>query len=147
MDATTIVFVAAGIVLVLVVGQLLRRTGRRYVGGAGGAGSDVGTVATLLSTVFHLVTLGITALVAAVPVGEGVSGFLVRFGILLLVVGVVFGVFVGILARRREVAITEAAAVEEHPGQEGNPNVPGHAPSYLPPSGLPGDGTGTRDDR
>lgn len=143
MDRASIVFIVAGIVVVIVVGQLLRFTGRRYVGGAGGAGSNVGSVATLLSTVFHLVTLGLTAIIAVLPFGGAATGFVMRLGILLLVVGGVYGLFVGALARRREVAITEAAVTDPQgndPRQ--NPNVPAHSPSYLPPSGLPGrDGT------
>lgn len=153
MDAAGWVFIVAGIVVVFVVGRLLALTGRRYVGGAGGGGDNVGSVATLLSIVFHLVTLGIVALIATFP-GEGVKGFLVRLGVLLLLVGLVYGIFVGVLARRREVAITEAAVSDQpHDQQDGqpphngddqkNPNVPSHAPSYLPPTGLPGRGDGT----
>lgn len=208
MDRTDIAFLVTGIVIVVVVGRLLALTGRRYVGGAGGAGRNVGSVATLFSIVFHLVTLGVVALIAAVPTGDGMTSLMVRVGVLLLVLGVVYGVFVGALARRREVAITEAAVSPDQPTaldprvddalhaesphapsardhaadtppldvpegegeDEGeprqqrsgpapanrppptdpaarerppnkNPSVPSNAPSYLPPSGLPGDGS------
>ncbi|MQA01918.1 MAG: hypothetical protein GEV07_04040 [Streptosporangiales bacterium] len=146
MEPAALIFLATGIVVVAVVGWLMMLTGRRYVGGAGGAGSNVGSVAGLLAVVFLLVTLGITALITVLPVGDGVSGYLVRLGILLVVLGLVYGVFVGALARRREVAITEAALAEaqeqEKPHEPpSNPSVPTHSPSYLPPSGLPGDGT------
>lgn len=147
MDEASIVFIAVGVVVVIVVGRLLTLTGRRYVGGVDGAGANVGTVAPLLATMFHLVTLGATVLIAVLPVGGDVTGFLIRLGTLLLIVGVIYGGFVAALARRREVAITEAA-VNEPPtsqGQEDNPSAPSHRPSYLPRSGLPrgsrGDGT------
>ncbi|MPY81082.1 MAG: hypothetical protein GEV04_22160 [Actinophytocola sp.] len=144
MDRTDIAFVITGVVIVLIVGQLLSFVGKRYVAGAGGAGSNVGTVATLLSMVFYLVTLGLTALISVLPVGTGASSFMLRLGVLLLVLGAAFGVFVGALARRREVAITEAAVTDSHEHDpDANPSVPSHSPSYLPPSGLPGTGDGT----
>lgn len=148
MDRIDIVFLVSGVVVVFVAGRLLTLTGRRYVGGAGGAGTNVGTFASLLSTVFHLVTLGLTVLIGVLPVGPGLPGYLVRLGILLVVLGIVYGAFVGALARRREVAITEVAVAETsgekaQPRRSDNPSVPSHSPSYLPPSGLPGSGDGT----
>lgn len=151
MDPAALAFLATGIVLVAVVGRLMTLTGRRYVGGAGGAGSNVGSVAPMLSIVFMLVTLGFTALITVFPVDGGLNGFLVRLGILCVVLGLVYSVFVGALARRREVAISEAAVANNHQeptsrqrdekGTPVNPSVPSHSPSYLPPSGLPGDNT------
>lgn len=135
-------FIGTGIVIVAVVGRLLAYSGRRYVGGAGGAGRNVGSIASLVSVVFHLVTLGLVALLAAIPVSTWPRGYLVKVGILCLILGLVYAVAVGVLARRREVAVTESALSE--PPESGDPadrpSMPTHPPSYIPPSGI-GDGT------
>lgn len=135
-------FIGTGILIVVVVGRLLAYSGRRYVGGAGGAGKGVGSIATLLSVVFHLVTLGLVALLTAIPMSNGPRGYLIKVGFLCVLLGLIYAAAVGVLARRREVAVTESALSE--PPESGNhneqPSMPTHPPSYIPPSGI-GDGT------
>ncbi|MBO0828232.1 MAG: hypothetical protein J2P24_10680 [Streptosporangiales bacterium] len=135
-------FIGTGIVIVAVVGRLLAYSGRRYVGGAGGAGRNVGSIATLVSVVFHLVTLGLVALLTAIPVSTGPRGFLIKVGLLCLILGLVYAAAVGVLARRREVAVTESALSEppDSDDPDERPSMPTHPPSYIPPSGI-GDGT------
>lgn len=142
MDWADVAFIGTGIVVVAVVGRLLAYSGRRYVGGAGGAGRSEGSIATLVSVVFHLVTLGLVLLLAAIPLSTWPRGFLVRVGILCVFLGLIYAAAVGVLARRREVAVTESALSEppESGDPEERPNMSTHPPSYIPPSGI-GDGT------
>lgn len=131
-------FIATGIVIVAVVGRLLAYSGRRYVGGAGGAGKNAGSIATLVSVVFHLVTLGLVALLTAIPVSTGPRGYLIKVGLLCLLLGLIYAAAVGVLARRREVAVTESALSEPPPNGnlDERPSMPTHPPSYIPPSGI-----------
>lgn len=109
MNGTDIAFLVVGAVVVVVVGRLLAYSGRRYINAADTrAGS--GSAATLVSVVFHLIALGLLVLITVLPVGstETVS-FMLRLGVLLLVLGGVYGIAIAAVARRRQAEITEAA--------------------------------------
>lgn len=119
MRPADIVFLVIGVIVVVVVGQLLAYSGRRYVGGGaatqrGGAGS----IAVLSSVVFHLVTLGLLALIAVLPVGATpAQSVMLRIGILLLVLGAVYAATLGILSHKRQDAVAEAALSEKRQAQ------------------------------
>lgn len=100
--ATHVVFLVLGIALVVVDGQLLRRSGTTYLKAAYPEGPVADSVNQLLTVLFHLVALGVVALVSALDLGTG--GFedvVVRTGVLLLVLAVAHGVAIGALGRLR----------------------------------------------
>ncbi|MGH3099132.1 MAG: hypothetical protein ACRDMV_24370 [Streptosporangiales bacterium] len=110
MNGTDIAFLAVGVAIVIVVGRLLAYSGRRYIGSAAGTREGSGSAATLVSVVFHLVALGLLAFISALPIGGGeVMSFMMRLGVLLLVLGGVYGIAIAAVARRRQAEITEAA--------------------------------------
>jgi hypothetical protein len=105
MDPERILFLVVGVVVVLIVGRLTVRSGRRYVAeDARRRGAASG--ASLVAVLFHLATLGVVALIAVLPLGGAAAErFLVRTGILLLILAAVYGITLALLNRRREQAM------------------------------------------
>ena len=100
--ATHVVFLALGVVLVAVDGQLLRRSGTTYLKAAYPEAPVADSVNQLVTVLFHLVALGVVALLSAPdPGSSGFEDVVVRTGILLLVLAVAHAVTIGTLARLR----------------------------------------------
>lgn len=104
MDTSHAVFLAIGVVIVLVVGRLMVYSGRRYVGdNAPGQRDSAGSAASLVAVLFHLLTLGLVALISVLPFGgDQQQAFLLRLGVLLIVLALVYGITLSLLSRRRE---------------------------------------------
>lgn len=119
-DNERIVFLVIGVVIVAVVGRLLVLSGRRYLTNSAPAeGESAGSAATLLAVLFHLLTLGIVALLAVVPVGSsGQQGLLIRVGVLLVVLALIYGAVLALLSRRRQEAIIAEIESERVRGNE-----------------------------
>jgi hypothetical protein len=117
MDTERTVFLIVGVVVVFVVGQLIIQSGRRYVAAGGSARRGAASGANLVAVLFHLATLGLVALLAVLPLGgPPEQRFLVRLGVLLIVLAVVYGITLAQLNRRREeMLVTE---FEERPRQD-----------------------------
>lgn len=112
MNASDVLFLVVGVIVVVVVGQLLAYSGRRYVAGMQ-KGSGTGSIAVLTSVVFHLVTLGLLALISVLPIGStATQSFMLRLGILLLVLGGIYAATLSILSHRRQDAVAEEAIAE-----------------------------------
>jgi protein-S-isoprenylcysteine O-methyltransferase Ste14 len=115
-DSERLVFLVIGVLIVIAVGQLLAMSGRRYLanGVPPNERRSASPAATLVAVLFHLVTLGVVALLAIVPVGGSPEeGLLFRLGVLLLALALVFGVTLTLLSRRRQ----EALATEIESGR------------------------------
>ena len=114
MDNEHIVFLVIGVVIVLIVGRLLVQSGRRYLtNSAPSEQQSAGSAATLVAILFHLLTLGVVALLAVVPVGvSGQQGVLVRVGILLVLLALIYGVALALLSQRRQEAIIAEVETE-----------------------------------
>jgi hypothetical protein len=114
MDSDRVVFLVVGVVIVVVVGRLLAFSGRRFLASsAPSERNSAGSAATLAAGLFHLLTLGIVALLAVAPVGSsGQVGLLVRVGILLIVLAIIYGITLALLNRRRQEAL--AVEIETH---------------------------------
>ncbi|HEY3712440.1 MAG TPA: hypothetical protein VGL64_23890 [Amycolatopsis sp.] len=146
-------FLAVGIVLVLIDGQVIHRSGRGYLEssyGDPGAGTSMTRLVTVL---FHLVALGLLALLSTIPLGDSdLPGVVGRLGALLLVLAIIHAVTLGALSRIRGEQVGEAvvnrrmsrseaeqrgAVVTPVPGQEGNypdvsPSLEHRAPYSTP---------------
>ncbi|HEX3781646.1 MAG TPA: hypothetical protein VHX38_18445 [Pseudonocardiaceae bacterium] len=115
MDSEHVGFVIVGVIVVILVGQLLISAGRRYLANtAPNNGGAAASAATLLAVLFHLLTFGIVALIAALPIGGSTPEvFLIQAGILLIALAAVYGVALRMLGRQREEEI--AADLETRP--------------------------------
>jgi hypothetical protein len=114
MNSEQVLFIVVGVVIVFGVGQLLIRSGRRYLAGsAPGERASAGPAASLVAALFHLLTLGLVALISVLAIGsDAVTRFLVQVGILLVVLAGVYAVALVQINRRREEALV--AEVEAH---------------------------------
>ncbi len=119
MDSEHVGFVIVGVVVVILVGQLLISSGRRYLASSvPKEGGSAAPAATLLAVVFHLLTLGIVALIAALPIGgSGTQRFLVQVGVLLIVLAVVYGIALRMLSQQRDEAIVADLETRGRPGE------------------------------
>jgi hypothetical protein len=122
--ASYVTTVVIGVAVALVVGQLLRRIGFDFLAEVY---EDQGTARALnhlLVTLFHLIALGLLCLVStANPRGlDGIQLVVTRTGIVLLVLGGVYGLTVLALTRARHRLRDEALEDEvtaRHPRRRG----------------------------
>jgi hypothetical protein len=120
-DNERVVFLVIGVLIVVAVGQLLAMSGRRYLANAAPSErQSSSSAATLVAVLFHLMTLGIVALLAVIPLGGSASeGLLLRLGVLLIALAAIFGVTMMLLSRRRQEAlateIETAHLIEDDP--------------------------------
>ncbi|HEU0127553.1 MAG TPA: hypothetical protein VFQ48_02970, partial [Pseudonocardiaceae bacterium] len=156
----TVLFIGIG--LTVVVGQILVRSGRPFLEDVFPHRETASSVTQLLVVLFHLIVLGIIALVASIPVNlehQPIQTIVVRIGLILLVLGVAYGSTLLLLARlrarRREQLLTDEhnAQVERaqqvQAQQHGQPGgayppaaqtYPPAAPQIYPVSEPPGPG-------
>jgi hypothetical protein len=99
-----IAFLIIGIGLTLLVGQLLIRSGRPYLEEVFGDRKVAGSVLRLLAVLFHLLVLGVLALISTfdVPVDGAVQAVVTKLGVVLLVLGLAQGGTMLVLSRLRE---------------------------------------------
>jgi hypothetical protein len=128
MDTNSYVaFLSLGVLLVLADGLILYRSGLRYLGSAYQADNARG-VMQLVIVLFHLVVLGVLALISTIDVATGLPArdLVVKLGIVLLTLGVAHGVTMAILKtvrdrRRDEQIIEEEMSVDRttiHPATD-----------------------------
>jgi hypothetical protein len=99
-------FLVVAVIAVVIVGRLLAYSGKRYLAGPTSGSSQAGSVAALVAVLFHLVTLGLTALFAAIPFGGSPTQvFLIRIGLVLILIGTAYAVALRMLTRRKEEAV------------------------------------------
>ncbi len=103
MTGTYLTVLFFGIVLTVVVGQILIRSGRPFLEDVFREPDTARSVTRLLVVLFHLVVLGVIALVATLDVtfDHPVQTIVVRLGLVLLVLGVAYAGTLFALARLR----------------------------------------------
>jgi hypothetical protein len=117
MDSEHVGFLVVGVVVVFLVGQLLISAGRRYLANSaphqeGGAAAPA---ATLLAVLFHLLTLGIVALITVLPIGgNSTTKFLIQTAILLIALAIIYGVALNLLGHRRDEALVAELETRAH---------------------------------
>lgn len=98
MSTTEYVFyLIAAVVLTVVVGQVLLRRGQPFLEEVFQSNETARSLNTLLSVLFHLLTLGVLALFSTIDVP-----IVTKFGIALVVVGIAYGISMLVLLRIRE---------------------------------------------
>ncbi|HEX2297894.1 MAG TPA: hypothetical protein VHH34_05155 [Pseudonocardiaceae bacterium] len=101
--ATYVLVLVLGVVSVLLVGQVLLRTGRAILEEAFGGRRVANSVNQLLSVLFHLGALGVLALISTVevPVTGETQTVVTKLGLILVILGVAHGLIVLLLTRLR----------------------------------------------
>lgn len=96
-------FLVVGVLLVFIDGQLLRRSGTTYLKAVYPDVPIADSVNQLITVLFHLVGLGVLALISAINLdaGAGLESLVVRLGILLLVLALAHGITIWALAKLR----------------------------------------------
>lgn len=103
-DGIYLTVLIVGVVLTIVVGQILVRSGRPFLEDVFDSPETVASVTRLLVVLFHLIVLGVIALVATIDVtfANWVETIVVRLGFVLLVLGAAHGGTLLVLARLRK---------------------------------------------
>ncbi|GAB3499052.1 hypothetical protein [Amycolatopsis cihanbeyliensis] len=135
MDTTTyLMFLALGALMVLIDGQVIYRSGRRYLAGSDDPAASTSMI-RMVTVLFHLVTLGLLALLSLVDIGgppvEVVVG---KLGVLLLVLGLVHAGTIALLTRTREQQLTESVTAS----RAATPGAPTTDPVVAPVPGQHG---------
>ncbi len=102
-------FLIIGLILIVADGQILYRGARRFLNGQDGREGG-GPVAWMVVTVFHLVAIGVLALLAVVaPEWSGsTAAFVGRLGVFLLLMAVAHVLTLSVLAGRRQDDVVES---------------------------------------
>lgn len=99
----TLLVVAIG--LTFLVGRLLVTAGEPFLQEVFQDQAVSRSVNLLLSVLFHLITLGVLAIVTVFEFGSDqppLQGFVVRLGVVLLILGIAYGISMLVLIRVRE---------------------------------------------
>lgn len=101
-DSDYVMLLILGTAIVMLDGQILYHSGKRYLGGTGGDESTA-SMTRLVVVLFHLVALGILALISTIDIGGvGLQAIVMRLGVVLLVVAIFHGAALAVLTRMRE---------------------------------------------
>jgi hypothetical protein len=114
--AQYIALLAVSVILTFVVGRLLVTAGEPFLHEVFHDTAVTRSVNLLLSVLFYLITLGVLAIISIVNVGnledQPLQRFVVRLGIVLLVLGIAYGISMLVLIRVRE--RRKADEISEH---------------------------------
>lgn len=120
-DSIYLTVLVVGVVLTVVIGQILIRSGRPFLEDVFARPETVSSVTRLLVVLFHLIVLGVIALVATIDVtfANPVETIVVRLGFVLLVLGAAHAGTLLVLARLRkrrheQMLLDEMSAQAEH---------------------------------
>jgi len=97
MDTEYVFYLIAAVVLTAAVGQVLLRRGEPFLQEVFQNNETAHSLNILLSVLFHLLTLGVLALLSAID-----ASVVIRFGVALVVVGIAYGISMLVLLRIRE---------------------------------------------
>jgi len=93
-----------GVIIVVVDGQLILRTSPGYLAEVYDSPRQARQVSALVAVLFHLVMLGLVALVASLGMSPdaGIQAVLARVGVLLILTAIGHGVTMSVLSRLRQ---------------------------------------------
>jgi hypothetical protein len=99
-----ITLLVVAIALTFLVGRLLVTAGEPFLQEVFQDRSVTRSVNLLLSVLFHLITLGVLAIISIVEIGgqQPLQEFVVKLGVVLLVLGIAYGISMLVLIRVRE---------------------------------------------
>ncbi|MGH3858850.1 hypothetical protein [Actinokineospora sp.] len=99
-----VLFLVLGIVLVAVDGQIIYRAGSRYLENSYTDDSSAGSMARLVSVLFHLAVLGVLALLSTIDFSADspLESVVTRLGVLVLVLAIGHAIAIKVLTRMRD---------------------------------------------
>lgn len=100
-----VTLLVVAIALTFLVGRLLVTAGEPFLQEVFQDTSVTRSVNLLLSVLFHLITLGVLAIISVVDIAGGqepLQTFVVKLGVVLLVLGIAYGISMLVLIRVRE---------------------------------------------
>jgi uncharacterized Tic20 family protein len=142
--ALYVTLLAVSVALTFLVGRLLVTAGEPFLQEVFEDRSVTRSVNLLLSVLFHLITLGVLAIISVMDlVGNDnpFQTFVARLGVVLLVLGVAYGVSMLVLIRVRERRRADQISehVQERLADRGFGSGPqGKQPGPTPPTVTPG---------
>jgi hypothetical protein len=141
-QAQYIVLLIVSVGLTFAVGRLLVLAGEPFLQEVFHDTKVTRSVNLLLSVLFHLVTLGVLAIISVVEIGNSdpLQSFVVRLGVVLLTLGIAYGISMLVLIRVRE--RRRASEISEHVqarlAERGISSGPTQGtPAVTPPSQQP----------
>jgi hypothetical protein len=145
-----VVLLAVSVGLTFLVGRLLVTAGEPYLQEVFHDSKVTRSVNLLLSVLFHLVTLGVLAIISVVDLSGSdesrLQTFVVKLGVVLLTLGIAYGISMLVLIRVRE--RRRAAEISEHVQERlaergvSSESLPAQPPTVAPPPGQPPVGPG-----
>jgi hypothetical protein len=133
-----VTLLVVSLALTFVVGRLLVTAGEPFLQEVFQDTGVTHSVNMLLSVLFHLITLGVLAIILGINPGpaEPLQGFVTRLGVVLLVLGIAYGISMLVLIRIRERrrATTLSEHVQERLAERGidaRQENEGHRPDGL----------------
>jgi cyanate permease len=99
-----VILLVIAIVLTAVVGRVLFRSGEPFLEEVFQSNETAHSLNKLLTVLFHLLTLGVLAIISTidVPVDGALQTMVTKLGVVMLVVGIAYGVSMLVLLRIRE---------------------------------------------
>jgi hypothetical protein len=93
-----------GTALVFVDGQIIYRSGLRYLANSHGEPGSARSMARLVSVLFHLAVLGILAIISTIDIAADtrLEGIVVRLGVVLVMLAIAHAVTISVLTRMRD---------------------------------------------
>jgi len=97
-------FLILGTALVFVDGQIIYRSGLRYLATSHGDRGSARSMARLVSVLFHLGVLGILALISTVDIATDtpLQGVVLRLGVVLVMLAIAHAITISVLTRLRD---------------------------------------------
>src|ERR687890_432248 len=128
--AEYITLLVISIVVTVAVGRLLVQSGQPFLQEVFQNEKVTTSVNRLLSVLFHLITIGVLTIISAwsIDVGTQLQNMIVKFGIVLIVLGIAYGISMLVLIRRRG----GGGAPRFPGGGKKNPRAPGKNPPPPP---------------
>lgn len=114
-----VIFLVVGVLMVVVDGQFIYHAGKRYLDGSKGDSAAEASMTRLIVGLFHLIVLGVLALISLIPFpgGDSLPSVVGRLGVVLLLLGLAHGIVIGVLNRQREEQAVEEMNARMMPGQ------------------------------
>lgn len=99
-----VLFLILGIGLVFADGQIIYRSGLRYLGNSYGDRGSGRSMARLVSVLFHLGVLGVLALISTIDftTDTPLEGVVLRLGVVLVVLAIAHAITISVLTRIRD---------------------------------------------
>jgi hypothetical protein len=103
-NSSYLMFLILGTVLVFVDGQIIYRSGLRYLANSYGDRGSARSMARLVSVLFHLAVLGILALISTIDFSTNtpMQGVVLRLGVVLVMLAIAHAITIGVLTRLRD---------------------------------------------